>query len=57
LFGDCVGLALTLPKNASVFLVATIEFISKSRIGFSTRSAQSSSSNEKGVLKNVNGFA
>jgi hypothetical protein len=57
LFGDCVGLALTLTKNASVFLVATIEIISKSRIGFSTRSAQSSSSYEKGVLKNVKGFA
>jgi len=55
LFGDCFGLALTPPKNTSVFLAVAIEMVSKPRIGFSTHSAQSSLSYEKGeALKNVN---
>jgi len=57
LLGACLGLALTQPKKTSVFLAVAIEIVSKSRIGFSTHSAQSSSNYEKrGALKNVNGF-
>jgi len=54
LFGDCLGLVLTPPKNAIVFLAVAIEIVSKLRIGFSTHSAQSSLNYEEGALKNVN---
>jgi len=54
LLGDCPGLALTPLKNTSFFLAVAIETLSKQRIGFSTHSAQSSSSHEEGALKNVN---
>jgi len=57
LFGDCLGLALTLPKNTNVFLAATIEIVSKPQIGFSTHPTQSNLNYEKGVLKSANGFA
>jgi len=57
LFGDCLGLALTQPKKHSGFLVVPIEFVSKSRIGFSTHSVQSSSSYKKGRVKDVKRFA
>jgi len=57
LFGDCLGLALTPPKNTNVFLAVAIEIVSKPRIGFSTHSAQSSLNYEEGALKNVNQFA
>jgi len=57
LFGDCLGLALTAPKNANGFLAVAIEVVSKPRIGFSTHSAQSKLNYEEGALKNVNRFA
>jgi hypothetical protein len=40
LFGECLGLALTASKNVNGFLAVAIEVVSKSRIGFSTRSAR-----------------
>jgi len=47
LFGDCLGLASTKPKVSSVFLAVAVEVVSKSRIGFSTNSAQSIASHDE----------
>jgi len=56
-FGDCLGLALTLPKKTNNFLAVATEIVSKPQIGFSTHPTQSNLSYEKGVMKNVNGSA